>query len=168
MIRLPRLTHVTDRHLTDEQMYTLLDTTEQPESSVRLHLDTCAACQTELASLNGALSNFRVAATGLAAAQPARLVRRAEVSTALQPSAFRRPLWAVSLASAAALVAVSVSVIRPPHPAPVAPAPVTVSAPAIAESDDALLDGIQRDLSASIPPSLAPLAIQPSQGAKPN
>ena len=143
-------------HLTDQQIAELLDNTAG--AITQQHLLHCPHCQAELASLRASLSNFRVAATNLAASEtpalsPCRIVAPTR--------SFRRNAWAASLATVAAMLALSVALIHPNAPGTkdippnvVTPAPV---------SDDALLDGIQQDLSTSIPPSLQPLAGPASQ-----
>ena len=149
MNTLPHLTQ-TDLHLTDEQFADLLDRAEPSNP----HLDACAECQSELFALRSSLLSFRTAATNLAAVQTPQLVRRQTYTT--PRSHFRRPIWAASLATAAVLLTVSVSVFRPHHVGAVTP----VAAPEVVTvSDEALLDGIQSDLSTSIPPSLEPLAV---------
>jgi hypothetical protein len=64
---------------------------------------------------------------------------------------------------ATVLLAVSISVLHPGQSTPkknvtTAAETTQVAAPA-AESDEALLDGIQQDLSTPIPPSLEPLTV---------
>jgi anti-sigma factor RsiW len=144
-------------HLTDEQMAQLLD--HSAGTLTQQHLLTCARCQAEVTELRAALTGFRVAATGLAAAETPALRLR---PPAAAPAAlgFRRYAWAASFATVAAMLALSVSLLQPAHSGgkavPPAVAAVT-NAPAV--SDEALLDGIQQDLSTSIPPSLEPLAV---------
>jgi len=146
-------------HLTDEQIAELLSS--YPDQSAgaitQQHLLHCPRCQSELATLRASIANFRVAATNLAAAETPALTQRRIAAPA---HSFRRNAWAASLATAAAMLAISVALIRPN-------APVHTDAPNVATpaavSDDALLDGIQQDLSTSIPPSLEPLAVPATQ-----
>ncbi len=144
-------------HLTDDQMAQLLD--ETAGAITQQHLLSCAQCRTEVAELRAALTGFRAAATGLAAAEaPTLHPRPAAASPA--PIGFRRYAWAASFATVAAMLALSVSLLGPAHPGGKAvPAVVTAQTNAPAVSDEALLDGIQQDLSTSIPPSLEPLAV---------
>ena len=142
-------------HLTDEQMYDLLDpaanTVAQP------HLQNCGKCQAEVANLRESLANFRGAVTHFAAEETPKFAPAVARAT----SWFVAPkVWAASFATATALLAVSIAVLHPVHNNPAknvadaAPKAVLTN-----ESDDALLDGIQQDLSTSIPPSLEPLAV---------
>jgi len=160
MNRLPNLTQSIDRHLTDEQMFELLGQPDQATPTLRLHLTTCPDCRAELLTLGDSLANFRAAATGLAAAEISTPNQRRAAAT--RTNVFRRHAWAASFASAVAVLAISVSLLRPTPQPPAdhgsTPAVTTQLVPA-AESDDALLDGIQQDLSTSIPPSLEPLSV---------
>lgn len=148
-------------HLNDEQMYALLD--NAPDPAAKAHLAACVDCQNEMASLSPSLLNFRTAATNLAAAGTPSLIRRRVAVP--EASRFAPRFWVGSLATAGLLLAVSMSVIHPATPglppngtetAQTVNAPIP---PTAIESDEALLDGIQQDLSTSIPPSLEPLAV---------
>jgi hypothetical protein len=143
-------------HLTTEQIYELL---ERPEAA-DTHLRDCAECQQEVASLRSALTDFRVATTSLAAAQPTALpVHAPAPRTVFGGMSFQ--VFAASCATALVLITTSVTLLVPHRSAaPAAPAasPATISHVA-SESDDALLNGIEQDLSAPVPPSLSPLEI---------
>ena len=145
-------------HLTEEQMYDLLHPTANTASHP--HLLECSQCQAELTALRTSLGLFRDAATGFAAsAAPRRLPVAAPASTTF----FSPKIWATSFATATALLVLSISVMHPtqtgsataPVVAEVAPQQTTAQV-----SDEALLEGIQQDLSTSIPPSLEPLDVQ--------
>ncbi len=170
MNRLPHLTQPPqlppDQHLSDEQMFGLLELADHPAepeqsgSAARLHLAACAACRQEFAGLRDSLANFRVAATGFAAAEGPKHAPRLVV--ARQPHRFRRHAFAASFATAVVLLVSFVHVDRSsPVRVPISPA---IQAPIASESDEALLDGIQTDLSTSIPPSLEPLAVPSASG----
>jgi hypothetical protein len=143
-----------NQHLTTEQLYDLLD---RPNVASGTHLHVCATCQQEFAILRSSLDNFRVAATNLAAAEMSPLAVRRELPA--PRFGFRPQAFAATFATVAVLL--TLTLLRPHHvdPAAAAPAAVTATSP---ESDAALLDGIQQDLSASVPPSLAPLEITPA------
>jgi hypothetical protein len=147
---------MSQNHLTDSQIADLLD--HSAGAITQHHLLSCARCQAEVTELRTALTGFRVAATSLAAAETPALRLQREASPATH--GLRAYAWAASLATAAAMLALSVSLLQPAHSGgkavPPAVAAVT-NAPAV--SDEALLDGIQQDLSTSIPPSLEPLAV---------
>ena len=166
MNRLPHRTEQTQRHLSDEQFYCLLDDPSSLGASTRLHLNSCIACKSEFASLRGSFSNFRAAASGYAVQNAPPLARRALVADA-KPAWMRRPVWAVSFASAAVALGVSLSLMHQHHAPPQAATPAVVAGPVAPDvSDEALLDGIQRDLSTSTPPSLQPLEVASSGDAK--
>jgi hypothetical protein len=147
-------------HLTTEQLYNLLD---KPEHTSGTHLRTCAACRQELATLRSSLDNFRIATTKLAAAELPRLTPHRE--SPAPRFAFRPQAFAATFATVAVLLTASVTLLHPHHDAAPTPAAVTASSP---DSDAALLDGIQQDLSASVPPSLAPLEIAPATSSSDN
>ena len=136
------------RHLTTEQLYAQLDT-PQPDA----HLASCKVCQAELAGLDSAFANLRLATTALAANAPALLH-----PVALAP---RRRLLGHGLAATFATALVALGVAIPLHHRAPTPAPAAnVAEPSL--SDDALLEGISQDLSTSSAPSLKPLSIDAS------
>ncbi len=144
-------------HLTEEQMYDLLDTAADTTS--HHHLLDCAACQSEMTNLRASLDLFRDAATNYSAAKaPSRL----PVAPPMAVRFFSPKIWATSFATATALLAISISFLHPLQNGINTPAVAATPAieTATSVSDDALLDGIQQDLSTSIPPSLEPLAVQ--------
>jgi anti-sigma factor RsiW len=149
-------------HLSTEQLYDLLD---KPTHASGTHLHTCAACRQELITLRSSLDNFRIAATNLAAAELPQLApRRAEPVNPVR-LAFRRQIFAATFATAAVLLAASVTLIHPWSVTPVKPVINSVQQPAATDSDAALLDGIQQDLDASVPQSLAPLEVAPANSS---
>jgi hypothetical protein len=154
MNTLPHLTQLLDRHLTDEQLYNLLESADSADATLRLHLAACAECRAELTTVRASLTNFRLAATSLASSE---MMQHRAVAPRRTPR-FQRLVWSASLAMAAVVFTASVSLVHPaaPDQAQVV-APVENAAAPV--SDDALLDNIQQDLSTSIPPSLEPLAV---------
>jgi anti-sigma factor RsiW len=147
-------------HLTDEQMYELLD--RNPNAQAQSHLQSCAGCRSEVSSLRASLLDFRAAATSFAAAEVPPLAAR---TVAPRAHSFRMQIWAASLTAATALLALSIAVVHPVK-APVNGVTTTTSTQpaATTESDDALLDGIQQDLSTNIPPPLEPLEVPAAAG----
>jgi len=145
-------------HLTEEQMYELLD--NAANTSSQPHLLACSECQSELTNLRTSIGLFRDAATGFAASEaPRRLPAASSVATRF----FSPKIWATSFATATALLAISLSVLHPVHTVTVTAPVAAVATPQVTAppvSDEALLEGIQQDLSTSIPPSLEPLAVQ--------
>lgn len=150
-----------NHHLTTEQLLDLLeqDLLDRPDVASGTHLHVCATCQQEFAILRSSLANFRLAATNLAAAEMSPLATRRE--SPAPRFGFRPQAFAATFATVAVLLTVSVTLLRPHRAFDPAPAPATVTA-ITPESDAALLDGIQQDLSASVPPSLAPLEVTTS------
>ena len=143
-------------HLTETQLSALLDPEEK--SSDAAHLATCALCYAEFTVLRDSLTNFRVAATNLSALHtPTRLLAPATA----RPRFFTVPraAWATGLVAAMALCTASINLLHKSvvH-TPTAVQTETATA-AEAQSDDALLEGINTDLSTSVAPSLQPLDV---------
>jgi hypothetical protein len=141
-------------HLTPEQLYELLD---QPAAAgeARMHVAACERCATEFATLRESLDGFKLAATRLAEAKfsPMLQVRGGFFSGVRQSMV----AWPMGLAAAGVLLAASVTMVHRAGPG----APVNTASVAAAplESDEALLNSIDQDLSTSVPPSLEPLAM---------
>jgi len=153
----------TNNHLTTEQLYDLLsspESSDKPTLATSTHLYVCGTCRQELASLRSSLDLFRTAATNLAAAEMPKLSVQRTPSSPLR-FAFRPQFFAASLATAAVLVVASASFIHPRRVVPMVPIAPAAAGTTVAteESDAELLNGIQQDLSASVPPSLAPLEV---------
>jgi predicted anti-sigma-YlaC factor YlaD len=147
-------------HLNDPQLYSQLEN-EAGDTAIRGHLLACAACREEVDTLRNSLLNFRTAATNYSLLHaPTRL--RMNLAPERRFFTVTRAAWATGLVAAMALCTASVSLI---HKTPAAVQPVvTASAagtarPADAQSDDALLQDIDSDLSTSVPPSLQPLDV---------
>ena len=143
-------------HLSTEQLGELLDASAPP-SSVH-HVESCAECAAELESLREALSLFRESTTAYANQQLAN-VRRPE----LPPLPVHRPFGSLSFAWAAAGLLVIAGLLplqlhrqRADQQVPVAS---TSAAPlATSDSDEALLEDVNRELSDSVPASMQALA----------
>jgi hypothetical protein len=147
-----------NNHLNDLQLFALLD---DPNAAADSHLAACAPCREAFSLLRDSLSNFRATATSFAAAEaPARLSTRLlqfESEPKTRWMQLPRTAWATGLIAAMAIGTASHSLL---HKAPggggtishIQTAPVQT-----ASSDEALLEDIDRDLSTSVPPSLAPL-----------
>ena len=142
-------------HLNEEQLYGLLDAAGKSDEVALEHLDWCPQCRGEVEGLRSSLASFQQAAGGISAAYtPSRLLN---FSSARQ-GFFARPrlAWVGGLAAALVFGVASVSVLH----GPVAPPALTQTAAvsADAQSDEALLEDIDQDLSTSVPPSLEPLS----------
>jgi anti-sigma factor RsiW len=138
------------------------------------HLRACPLCAAELRSLQSSLSNFHTATTRFADQELARLRSRAprmQFATLVpqrlalvsqrRDRLYRSPLlWACA---AALLVSATASTLVPSalhhqHRATTAAiAPLRQSSPA-PESDQALLDEVDDDLSSSVPSAMQPLS----------
>jgi anti-sigma factor RsiW len=146
------------QHLTEEQFYTLIDGPEVDQAASQ-HLLACSDCSAEVANLRESLTNFRLAATGISLAQvplrpPTRVAR-----TRFFP--MPQTAWAAALTASVALCIGSISILHRPAAGSIPASPTVAVATAAGEtqSDDALLQDIDQDLSTSVPPSLAPLDI---------
>jgi len=130
-------------HLSSEQLERVLAGRPAPE--VTQHLKKCARCGEDVATMRGLLGDFREAATGVAEQYrlaPVRMQKRA-------------PRMAWALAAAALVVGVATPVVVHHRDAGRGVPPVAADMPAM--SDEALLQNVQDDLSASVPKSLLPL-----------
>ncbi|HZL26079.1 MAG TPA: hypothetical protein VFC39_06075 [Acidobacteriaceae bacterium] len=134
-------------HLTGEQMESTLSG-RPPEEAAR-HLGGCAQCAGELATLREVFGDLREATA--ASAEHHR--RFASIAGARRTP---RMAWAMA---AVVLFAAAATPFAMHHRQ--APRVARVGAAASADatiSDDALLDGVQNDLSTSVPASMLPLA----------
>ena len=157
-------------HLTNEQLLDLLAGAPQP--ALTAHLRDCTPCRSEFDALRESLTSFRVAATGMAEAYaPMHMPTRLLEGSSAHPGFFHRRFlsprtaWATGLVTAIALCTASLSVLhRTPQPQTQAVSRIDMQSsapadPASSDTDAALLDGIDRDLSTSVPPSLQPLDV---------
>jgi hypothetical protein len=155
-------------HLTHNQLCDLLlasplqqndvSASEAQVSEIQDHLRGCYACSAELATLTTSLSGYRETAHAVAQRDFTPLPRTAPAPLLAHHSLLHPVYWAIA---ATALVVALLPFTTPRHPSIVQPQPTrAVAAPVAggAESDAALLEDINKDLSASIPPSMQPLA----------
>jgi len=138
-------------HLTSEQIESTLSGRSSAET-VR-HLGECARCAAELAALREVLGDLR-----MTTAASAEHHRRFAPAPATHAEARRVPRMAWGLATAMLFVGAVTPVVLhyrgADHVVPGGP-------PAVANatiSDEALLNGVQNDLSTSVPASMLPLA----------
>lgn len=146
-------------HLNEEQIAELLSASPSELQQVpglteaQAHAEACAECAAELSRMRESLALFREASTAYADAHLHRV-------PAFQPR-MRRPfyqpaLWAA--AAAALLLATFVPTqLRRPVP-PIAQAPVNTIQQVPSESDEALLESVNREVSESVPTPMAALA----------
>lgn len=150
-----------NRHLTHEQLCdVLLALPSEPESAAlegaHDHLRNCLTCSSELASLRDSLALFRQAADSYAAQTYSRpAMRRSSLAPA--PGFRSHVLYWATAAALAIAIALPLTLHRQQGPAP-QPAASTTVVPRSTEADEALLDGIAQDLSASVPAAMHPLS----------
>ena len=153
------------QHLSHEQLCdVLLAETDQfsgaPLSAQRGHLSGCLICASELDILRESVVRFRRSSVAYADRELTRRNLQTPFASLYQSHSrgyFSQPLsWA---AAAALVLAVALPFGLHRH-RPVTPATsVTVSAPTSnTESDEALLEGINQDLTTDIPSPMQPLA----------
>ena len=137
------------------------------------HLRSCPLCAAELSSLQVSLSNFQAATTRFANQElsllrslyPNRINIRSIASANSRPTAriYHKPLvWAIA---AGLVVATSIGTLVPHglrhqpalHAASAVVAAIHPSTPA-AESDQALLEEVDDDLSSNVPSAMQPLS----------
>ena len=148
-------------HLTHEQLCDfVLDLAPHPLSSdfaaLQQHLAICPACAAELATLRDSISLFRDASTACARQQLAEHHAN-NVALTPRPHAFFHPIyWATAAAMVVAAI-LPLTLHRPSQPPPAPVATVTTAASEV-QSDEALLDEINQEISAPVPSPMAPLA----------
>jgi anti-sigma factor RsiW len=150
-------------HLTEEQFGELLarsaSTEPSPEiAAAEAHLATCEQCAAQLASLDESLSFFRKATSVYADNQLRSMPKR--------PVPIRRPVlqpayWAA--AAALLLAAILPMQMLHRHSAPPAPAVATVVDHPV-ESDEALLESVNSEISASVPSPMQTLVDPTTDG----
>ena len=140
-------------HLTSEQMECLLH--DPAARTASLHLQVCKQCVQELDQLAQVFADLRTASTEMAMEHRRR---------AILPSASRSfSGWAYAFVSVIALAVAIVPVAL--HHNHAVTEQAKQPAPHVQQtiSDDALLNSIQSDLSASVPAAMEPLAATSGQ-----
>ena len=150
-------------HLTGEQFGELLsrftEAVEGEPTSAEAHLQACEACSTELASLREAITLFRDASDAYAD-QELRGIPRWRLPRRILRQAFAPAYWMAAAAMfVTALFPLQVMRQHAHRTPPVTATSATASNAAIAvQSDEALLEEVNRDISASVPTSMQALA----------
>ncbi|MDE3105168.1 MAG: hypothetical protein KGK08_08315 [Acidobacteriota bacterium] len=161
-------------HLNHHQLSDLLlESSQHPGNEpLREHLSHCPQCASELEAMRRTVTLFRDSATAYAERRLATgSIRVDTASTVLSPRRTAR-LWLQPVAwaaVAATVIAIAIPASLHRH-APVAAPGVTATRQAPPEasiSDEALLEGVNQDLSAEIPTALQPLA-DPTASASQN
>ena len=152
----------TTRHLTDQQLAESVDAASPPDGATAAHLRQCLVCADELTEMRKSLALFREASTALAERE---LSQRPFLQRRPAPAQRRllRPVWCVAAASVlmAAVVPMELRWLRSSPPAAAVPMQAAKNQP---QSDAALLEEIDRELSASVPAPMQALA-DPTGGA---
>lgn len=134
--------------------------TQAERAAAEQHLQACSRCRMEFTLIRDGLANFHLAADGFAQASP-MLLPRIQRSSLGPWFTVPRAVWALGLAAAMALCTASVAHLHQPGArGPIQPVMSTSASTSPAPntlSDNALLEGIDNDLSTSVPPSLEPL-----------
>lgn len=149
-------------HLTHEQLCDLLlaHSAEQPSPALEAaedHLRNCLTCSSELEGLRRSLLTFRQAATSYAEQAYARpAMYRASIAPA--PRFRSHVLYWATAAALAIAVALPFSLRHQRTPAPQPVTATVTTTPHSTQSDEALLDSIDQDLSADVPAAMQPLA----------
>jgi hypothetical protein len=165
--------NVASRHLSHQQICDLLFANQCGAADVNLgseheahqqHLDACLICASELSLLQTSVTGFRDVSIALADRALARQTR-SNLLSARQSSNFFTPtfFWAATGILFAAVLPIgllnqNLNPFLKPHA--VAPIATTASVAPVhtVESDEALLEDINQDLSASVPSAMQPLA----------
>lgn len=147
-------------HLTHEQLCDfILDLAPHPLSSdfaaLQQHLANCPACTAELADLRGSIALFRDASTACAHQQLAES-RANNIALIPRPRAFFHPIYWATAAAMILAAAIPLTLHRPSEP-PSAPATTVTTAAPAPQSDEALLEEINQEISAPVPSSMQPL-----------
>lgn len=153
----------TTSHLTEDQFGELLGRpvprADHAVTPAEAHLLACPQCAAELAAMQNSLTLFRDATTNFAAEELRQLPRMtiSPPRRILMP-ALRPALWlaAASLLLAAALP-LQIARHHAHHPANII-APAAAGSSTQSNSDEALLEDIDRDTSATVPASMQALA----------
>lgn len=147
-------------HLTEDQFDELLaasSRTSAPTSPAEAHLLSCEQCAAELASLRESLALFRQASTAHADHELRQLPQMSIPARRplLTPTA--QTTWAFAAAATFLVALLPMQSFRQHNLQP-APAVAASVASSSAESDDALLEDINQELSASVPAPMQALA----------
>jgi len=141
-------------HLTAAQLDGILigDT----NSAALAHIESCPTCAAELDTTRSSITLFGEALTSMAQNERSRLAPR---PTLIDSFSAKRPIRRLTATLALAASVAIVATVVPfghlmPPPAVKTPPPVPVSS---VQSDEALLNEIDQQLSASVPAALAPL-----------
>lgn len=141
---------MTGKHLTSEQLDSLLRSKDNEET--KLHLAQCPLCAEEYNALREVLQDLRNASQSLATDQ-----LHHKPLPSIMPQRPRIALWAMAAAAIAMLAAIP-SLHHGVQQTPSPSAPIAAMKHANPAEDEALLNSIESDLSANVPDAMEPLA----------
>jgi hypothetical protein len=146
-------------------------TVSRSASAIERHLYSCSYCTAELTSLQSALSEFRIASIGFAAAELQAVSDRRTASETTQrilslagksnrPVATRPLTWAIAAMLLVGATVGSIVPLKLHHPALILAHPAAAGSQAAptAESDEALLEEVDQTLSTDVPSAMKPLS----------
>jgi hypothetical protein len=150
---------------------TFLGTNAPSINAVEDHLRICDQCTAELTSLHSALSEFRIASIGFAAAELQAVSDRRTASETTQrilslagksnrPVVTRPLTWAIAAMLLVGATVGSIVPLKLHHPALILAHPAAAGSQAAptAESDEALLEEVDQTLSTDVPSAMKPLS----------
>jgi hypothetical protein len=151
-----------ENHLTGEEFGELMtrpaETAEAESTPAEAHVRVCEQCATELASLREAITLFREASSTYAD-EELRKMPRWEIPTRRVFTHRLVPAYWVAAAAMFLTALFPLQVLRRHNAQPQATAVVASNTPAsTAQSDEALLDDVNSEISASVPTSMQALA----------
>ena len=147
------------KHLNEEQIAELLaaspgDLQQLPQLiAAQAHAAACAECAGELARMQQSLALFREASTAYAEAN----LHRVPVFRPRMQRPLLQPVYWAAAAAGLLLAVLPMQVRRPITPAPQTPVAATPQQNQ-PESDEALLESVNREVSESVPTPMAALA----------
>jgi len=141
-------------HLTEDQFGELFLGSGHDSSTAEAHVLICEKCAAELASLRESVSMFRQASSIHAENE---LRRMPQIAVRRRAVPFFEPAYMVAAAALFLAALLPMQALRHYALQP-APAVATVAATQPAESDQALLDDVDREISVSVPTSMQALA----------
>jgi hypothetical protein len=137
---------MSDLHLSHAQMESML--AGAPDEEMELHLEHCELCREEVETIRAVLGDLKVtmAVTAEREWQSAVLRERKEI-----------PQWAWAGALAVLMIGLMPFATTAKQHRGATPVPAQEPAAQVTLSDDALLNGIQKDIATSVPEPLEPL-----------
>jgi hypothetical protein len=154
-----------DPHLTDDQFAALLASPGGSpggnDAAAEAHLVSCELCTAELDGMRESLSFFRDASVACANTVYADQVEgkpREWVVAARRPQLLHPAFWAAAAAMLLTAVLLPLQLHRQAAAVPFASNATAQGATSTRESDEALLEDVNRDLSASVPAPMQTLA----------